>query len=483
MSTACEVRSGARSPDPVRRLARRAGVGVLTAVMATGAALPLVATPASASLTGPGVDPGQNITVFANIDMVAVVGFGPVGSLVTVDVYRGDAKIGTASGPARDNGDGPGLEINHGVDGTALPGDCWNGAAPNISPGDRIVVTHLGDVDEVTVDDIHYTGRPTMDGPDVVVHGVALRAGGTPIPASFLDSAEFRSDSGKYRTTPVVEDRAAAPGGFTLRYSYPYLAGGRNRDGLSEEQMRQALLSQDGHAIGFGHTDPLPLEAMLVDGLTDSPGHAAGCGGSPADPTPPPPPFTTPDPGTPPPPPPGTNPGPGPVQPAPTTRTVRLNAVADTTARQSAPTRNYGSAKLLMVDTKATSSSKSRDTSYLKFKIPALAAGEKITGARLSLQVTNSTNNGPKVWRTGTGWRESTLTWKNQPGRVSSTTSGNFPSMAKGKRSTIVLTSLAGLGASRTVSFQLDAESHDDLVFASRETSTRPQLTLIIRKG
>ena len=554
MSTSPEVRTSARGPDPVRRLARRAGVGVLSAVMASGAALPLVATPASASLTGPGVDAGQNITVFHNIDMVAVFGFGPVGSTVTVDVFRGTAKIGTATGPAVDGGDGPGLEVNHGPEGTAQPGDCWIGAAPDVRPGDRIVVTHAGDVDEVTVDDIHFTGGPVADGDDVLVHGVALRADGTAIAASALDSAEFRDDTGKYRTAPAVVARSGVAGGFTLRYSPPYLdPDGRNRDNLTQAQRRSALLTQDGHAIGFGHTEPLPPEAMLVDGLTDVPGHAPGCGGTPAEPPEPEPFEPGPDDVVAPPSPSftpaggtytaaqsvrlaseagatirytsgtGTDPNAwtlytGPINVstsrvlkavafdaagnrsaivqqtytinAPTTvttRTLVLTATADTMARQIAPNTRYGSTNPLRSDARATSSTRSRDTSYLKFAIPALAAGETITGARLGLNVTNGTGNGPAVYRTATGWLESGttgLTWNRQPGRSSSTANGNFGSVATGKRSTAL--SLAGFGPSRTMSFQLYADSTDDLSFSSRESGTagnRPQLILTIRKG
>ena len=36
-----------------------------------------------------------------------------------------------------------------------------------------------------------------------------------------------------------------------------------------------------GHAIGFGHTDPLPRESMLYDGLGDTPGPAPGCESAP----------------------------------------------------------------------------------------------------------------------------------------------------------------------------------------------------------
>ena len=264
-------------------------------VLGVAAQTCLSAGPASATLTDPGVSAGKNITVFHNIDMVAVFGYGPVGESITVEVHRDGTKIGTATGPAVLTDEGPGLEVNHGVDGTPAAGDCWSGAAPDIRPGDTVTVRSGGLVNRVTVDNIHYTGRPSVaSNGDVVVSGVALRGtDGAVIPASSLDSAEFRDDSGKYRATPdSVLPTPGVTGGFTMRYQPPY-TGDRNRDNLTLEQRKQALLG-DGHAIGFGHTDPLPRESMLVDGIADVPGHAAGCGGTPAEPEEPP--AFTPDP-------------------------------------------------------------------------------------------------------------------------------------------------------------------------------------------
>jgi hypothetical protein len=253
----------------------------------------LGAAPAMASLTGPGVSAGKNITVTHNLDFVGVYGYGPVGEPITVDVVRDGVTIGTATGPSVDTAQGPGLEVNHGPKTAAQPGDCWTGTTPNIRPGDRVVVTSAGTQDEVTVDNIRYTGQPAEDPStgDIVVSGIAERADGTPIPASSLDAGEFRDTTGRYRVTPdLVEPTAGVPGGFTMRYIAPY-TGFRNRDNLSEAQRKQALLG-NGHIIGFGHGVPLPAESMLVNGIADVPGPALGCEGSPAaaDPVPPPPP-------------------------------------------------------------------------------------------------------------------------------------------------------------------------------------------------
>ncbi|MGY1985981.1 Ig-like domain-containing protein [Blastococcus sp. SYSU DS0669] len=265
---------------------RRWGVAAAGTAMALVAPVLAGTAPASASLTGPGVGPNKNITVFHNLDFVGVFGYGTVGQSVRVEVIRDGAVIGVAEGPAWNTDEGVGLEVNHGVEAGApvYPGDCWAGGTPDIRPGDRVVV-YAGTIrNEVTVDDIRWTGTPEAadengDGTSdsVVVRGVAARFDGTVIPPSVLDSGEFRNESGKYRATPdAIEADPGVHGGFLVRYRAPYL-GFRNSDGLTEVQRRQALLTEDGHAIGIGHTEPLPRESMLVDGLADVTGPAPGC--------------------------------------------------------------------------------------------------------------------------------------------------------------------------------------------------------------
>ena len=281
---------------------RRRSWGVAAAGTAAALVAPAIVgiAPASASLTGPGVGLNKNITVFHNLDFVGVFGYGSIGSTVRVEVIRNGALIGVAAGPAVSTPEGLGLEVNHGLEtGTPGPGDCWAGGTPDIRPGDRIVVTAGTVRNEVTVDDIRWTGAPELAANgDVVVRGVANRADGTVIPPSVLDSGEFRNESGKYRATPdVVEADPTVPGGFVVHYRAPYL-GFRNSDGLTEAQRRQALLTEDGHAIGFGHTAPLPRESMLVDGLADVTGPAVGCENFSQDLLPPKPVSQTPAPDT-----------------------------------------------------------------------------------------------------------------------------------------------------------------------------------------
>ena len=165
----------------------------------------------------------------------------------------------------------------------------------------------------------------------------------------------------------------------------------------------------------------------------------------------------------------------------PTTRTVTLVAAADTMVRQGSPTATAGAATTLSVDNDMTAGNTStRATSYARFNIPALTTGETITAASLSLHATNSTTNGPEIWRTATSWNEGTMSWNTgQPARMGTAAVGNFATMATGRSAAPV----TGITTSGLVSFQLYSESTDNLVFASSEhgtTNNRPRLILTI---
>jgi hypothetical protein len=238
----------------------------------------IAAVPASAFVLDPPAA-GRNISVFHNLDFVAVFGYPDAGAL-QVDVVRGAHRIGTVSANAIVTPDGPGLEINHGVEGTAGPGDCWTGSTPDIQPGDEIVVRSGADVDRIAVDHITIDGDPQlMPNGDIQVRGTAERANATrdPIPANALDSAEFRL--GGFRGAP--DSIVATPGttsGWTAIINPPYdgdLASFRNQGNLSEAQRKEALLGRI-HTIGYGHVEVPPAETQLFEG-EETPGPAAGC--------------------------------------------------------------------------------------------------------------------------------------------------------------------------------------------------------------
>ena len=254
-------------------------VKAAVAVAAT-ALVPATLSTAPAEGTVVKMDAAHNITVFHNIDFVAVTGYDE-GELLTVEVQRGGNIIGTATGAARgDAVEGFGLEVNHGPEGAPLAGDCWEGNVPNIRPNDVIRVTSDSSDDKVRVDEIRFSGQPKeIAGGDIIVPFAAFRANGNAIAPSFIDSPEFRAAANgqvRFEGNIVVERRPGAlPGQLRMRYNKPFRPA-RNGPGWNQTQLRRALLG-DGHAVGFGHVDPLPLEGMLVDGLTDTPGPALGC--------------------------------------------------------------------------------------------------------------------------------------------------------------------------------------------------------------
>ncbi len=167
---------------------------------------------------------------------------------------------------------------------------------------------------------------------------------------------------------------------------------------------------------------------------------------------------------------------------APNTTTVTLNPDADTMVKQGTPTTNYGTAAVLGVDTQDVSGNSSTAVnSYLRFTVPELAAGQTITGASLSLKVSNGTTNGPAVYQTVTSpaWNESTITWNSGRPARSGSSIGNFGSVAV----TRVSTPLAGITASGAVSLELAPEATDGMDFASKEAGAaadRPQLIVTI---
>ena len=120
-------------------LAKRAMLGamVATAFAASSAA------PASATVAAGADAPetGGTSTVFHNLDFIAYFAAPSAEDVIhRVEVIREGVVVGRATGPARDGGEGPALEVNHG--GASGPGDCWEGVTPDVKPGDRIKVTN-----------------------------------------------------------------------------------------------------------------------------------------------------------------------------------------------------------------------------------------------------------------------------------------------------------------------------------------------------
>jgi hypothetical protein len=263
---------------------RRWAKGAVAAAVASLAPTAVNTVPAEGTIVD--VAPTHNITVFHNIDFVATFGHG-AGETLTVNVRRNGVLIGTATGPTIGEAPEIGLEVNHGPE--VLPpvdGDCWVGHTPDIRPGDRVSVVGPAGTDTVIVDNIKFTGRPReLGNGDIVVPFTARRANGRAIRPSFIDSAEFRAAANNQvrfegrRAVRVERRPGAKPGELWQRYPSPFRpARNDDQNPFNQRQLRRALLG-DGHATGFGHTEVLPAESMLHDGLSDTPGPAIGCSG------------------------------------------------------------------------------------------------------------------------------------------------------------------------------------------------------------
>jgi Fibronectin type III domain/Chitobiase/beta-hexosaminidase C-terminal domain len=279
---------GGTSTSARRKRSALLGAAALTA----GTLGALDALPASGSIGPAGLRPGKTITVVHNLDFVGVGGYRPLGREITVRVVRNGVTIGSATGRSTFvDGGTSGLEVNLGIEGTIVrPGDCWDGHTPDIRPGDHIVVAAGAARDEVVVDDIAFTGRPVLEQEtgDVVVPFTAVDANGAEIPLERLDAAEFREDQVRYRAAEIALERAesGAAGQYQMRYVSPFAPERVVDDNdipdpeepvPTQADIARALLG-DGHTIGFSApVDGTGGEGMVAEGVTDTPGPAAGC--------------------------------------------------------------------------------------------------------------------------------------------------------------------------------------------------------------
>ena len=178
------------------------------ALLATALAVPLVATAATAAVT-PIAFP-RGITLFPERDFLGVEGFPE--APVTINVYRGDVKIGTATGTPLPNADtGTLLEVNH-------PGGiCWGGGStPDLLPGDRVEVltedtgdaaTTVGEFASV----LNVTAKPakimSLDGDgrrdDLVIEGTAADPSGNRIAPALESQVEQRIVAPDLKETSV----------------------------------------------------------------------------------------------------------------------------------------------------------------------------------------------------------------------------------------------------------------------------------------
>jgi hypothetical protein len=161
------------------------------------------------------------------------------------------------------------------------------------------------------------------------------------------------------------------------------------------------------------------------------------------------------------------------VSPDGTTDTT-FPASIDAHAEESAPDRNFGSAKLLKVQ----GGSDPGMVGYLRFAVGTLPSGI-VRKATLRLFVTNDTDDGPAVLPTSGDWSEGSLTWRNRPGPTGSALA-DLGSVTNGWVDVDVTGLVNGTG---TFNLMLQTGSDDTLAFRSSEASSSQRPRLVVQTG
>lgn len=170
----------------------------------------------------------------------------------------------------------------------------------------------------------------------------------------------------------------------------------------------------------------------------------------------------------------GTTPTPTPTVIPP--RTVSIIPLADTYAKSTIPSKNFGNSNILWADGNPII------ISFLKFDLSSLA-GKTITNAKLKLTVANVTNaqslGSFKLNSADSSWSESKLTYKRMP-RVGDQI-GSFGPVKKNQIVEIDLTDLVKQQSGQIVTFAISDLSSDDVAIKSKETtsvSSKPTLVV-----
>jgi hypothetical protein len=148
-----------------------------------------------------------------------------------------------------------------------------------------------------------------------------------------------------------------------------------------------------------------------------------------------------------------------------------FRAVADSYIDQQRPTSTFGSSTALEADSDAGRAKHA----VLRFEVTGLSA--PVVSARIRLWVTNSTVDGPRIQRCAEAWSETSVTWATQPALIGAALSDAGAVASGGWREFDVTSAVTGNG---TYSFILVGTSNDGMKFASRETSTPPELVLLL---
>ena len=153
----------------------------------------------------------------------------------------------------------------------------------------------------------------------------------------------------------------------------------------------------------------------------------------------------------------------------PSSTTVTFNVVADARVEDGTPDTNYGTS------TKLRATNGPPTESYLRFTLAGITG--TVQAAKLRVFDSNdATNNGPAVYKAGSSWTETGLTWNNRPARTAGP-SDNKVQIPIGVWVEYDVQSL--ITGNGDVTFALVGDSTDGANFASKEyndPSKKPQL-------
>lgn len=157
--------------------------------------------------------------------------------------------------------------------------------------------------------------------------------------------------------------------------------------------------------------------------------------------------------------------------------TTSFAPAADSYTSLAAPGTNFGTATAM--HGKFTSSSEKRP--YLRFVVSSLQ-GQRVTGAKLRLYVTDGSPSGGDWYTVSPDWIESgagSLTWNNAPSILEANKVGAIGVATVNTWVELDLTQvITGEG---TYGFAMKTQSADTVYYATRETSNPPQLVLTLQ--
>jgi galactose oxidase-like protein/carboxypeptidase family protein/Kelch motif protein len=159
--------------------------------------------------------------------------------------------------------------------------------------------------------------------------------------------------------------------------------------------------------------------------------------------------------------------------------TLTFAATADSTVKSTSPTKNYGKDTEIRLRL-GTPSNGTTQSSYLRFAVSGLA-GRAVTGAKLRVRVTDAGPLGGILYRTGSTWTETGLTYNNAP---PATGAPLYTVGAVTVGQTVDLALPAGtITADGSIDFTLMPNGSNSVYYSSREGANPPQLIVDVGGG